>query len=60
MIKQRQTQETKEILYNKQQIINSKKYSRYKDLLTSILEENKNYSNKEIDIKIKEFLERKV
>lgn len=60
MTKQKQTQETKEILYNKQQIINSKRYSKYKDLLTSILEKNKNYSSKEIDTKIKQFLERKV
>lgn len=57
MTKQKQVQET---LYSKNQIVNSKKYSKYKDLLMSTLEDSKNYSNIEIDIKIKEFLERKV
>ncbi len=66
MTKQKETQNKKEIenkketLYTKQQIINSKKYSKYKDLLMSILEERKKYYNKEIETKIKEFLERKV
>lgn len=60
MTKQKQVQETKETLYSKSQIVNSKKYSKYKDLLMSILEDSKGYSNKEIDIKIKQFLERKV
>ena len=60
MTKPKETQEIKEILYNKHQIVNSKKYSKYKDLLVSILEENRNYSSKEIDTKIKQFLERKV
>ena len=66
MTKQKENQKKEEFenknetLYTKQQIVNSKKYGKYKDLLMSILQENKNYSNKQIDIKIKEFLERKV
>jgi len=66
MTKREETQNKKvlekksETLYTKQQIIKSQKYKKYKDILTTILEENKNYSSKEIDTKIKEFLERKV
>lgn len=66
MTKRKETENKKEIenknetLYTKQQIIKSQKYKQYRDLLTTTLEENKKYSNKEIDIKIKEFLERKV
>lgn len=59
-MKQKEVPETKETLYTKQQIVDSKKYKKYKDLLISILENNKSYSIKEVDIKIKEFLERKV
>ena len=60
MTKQKEMKETKEIAYTKQQIVNSKKYKRYKDMLVSILQDNKSYSSKEIEMKIKEFLERKV
>ena len=56
----KKTQDVKETSYSKKQIVKSKKYSKYRDILMSILEDNKNYSNKEIDTKIKEFLERKV
>lgn len=58
--KQKEVQEIKEALYTKQQIVDSKKYKKHKDLLMSILQDNKSYSSKEIDMKIKEFLERKV
>lgn len=60
MTKQKQVQEIKEAIYNKKQIVNSKKYNKYRDLLMSVLENEKSYSSKEIDMKIKEFLERKV
>lgn len=59
MTKQKEVQKKEEI-YTKEQIANSKRYSKYKDLLMSILQDSKGYSNKEIDIKIKQFLERKV
>lgn len=59
MTKQKEIQKKEEI-YTKKQIANSKRYGKYKDLLMSILQDSKGYSNKEIDIKIKEFLERKV
>lgn len=60
MTKQKEVQETKETFYTKQQITESKKYRKHKDLLISILQDNKSYSSKEIDMKIKDFLERKV
>ena len=60
MTKQKEVQEVKETLYTKQQITESKKYRKYKDLLMSILQDNKSYTSKDIDIKIKDFLERKV
>ncbi len=46
--------------YTKEQIIKSKKYNRHRDVLISILEENKSYSIEDIEQKIKEFLKRKV
>lgn len=46
--------------FTKEQIINSKKYNKYRDVLKSILEENKSYSIEDIEQIIKEFLKRKV
>lgn len=46
--------------FTKEQIIKSKKYNRHRDVLISILEENKSYSIEDIEQKIKEFLKRKV
>lgn len=60
MTKQKESQKKKETLYTKNQIINSQKYKQYKDLLTAILEDNNSYSSKQVDVKIKEFFERKV
>lgn len=46
--------------FTKEQIINSEKYKKDKDILTAILKTNKTYTKEEVDIKIKEFKERKV
>ena len=46
--------------YTIEQIIKSKKYNRYKDMLTAILKDSKQYDTKEVDEKIEEFLKRKV
>jgi len=46
--------------YSKQQIVNSNKYSKYKDILTAVLKEDAKYSNEEVEKIIKNFLERKV
>lgn len=50
----------KETKYNKKQLVASKKYSAERDLLQVLLEENKSYSLKEVNNKLKEFKERKV
>ncbi len=46
--------------YNKEQIINSKRYSKYKDLLQAILKKDENYTTEEVDKKIENFMKRKV
>ena len=46
--------------FNKKQIINSKKYSRNRDILEAILKENTSYSTEEVEQKIKDFMKRKV
>lgn len=56
------TKKDKEIekKYNKNQLLNSKKYLDKKDLLNVILENNKNYSFKEVDTLIFDFYKKKV
>lgn len=46
--------------FSKEQIINSKKYSKYRDILTAILKTNTSYSTDEVEQKIKDFIKRKV
>ena len=46
--------------FDKKQIINSKKYSRNRDILEAILKENTSYSTEEVEQKIKDFMKRKV
>lgn len=46
--------------FSKEQIINSKKYSKYRDILTAILKMNISYSTDEVEQKIKDFIKRKV
>lgn len=48
------------VKFTKEQIINSKKYNKNKDLLNAILKENASYSTDEVEQKIKEFMKRKV
>lgn len=50
----------KETKYNKKQLVSSKKYSANRDLLQVLLQEDKTYTLKEVESKIKEFKERKV
>ncbi len=47
------------VKFTKEQIINSKKYNKYKDLLNAVLKET-SYSTDEVEQKIKEFMKRKV
>ena len=46
--------------FTKQQILNSEKYIKHKDILTAILKEDKTYTKDEVELKIKEFLKRRV
>ncbi len=46
--------------YNKNQLLNSKKYRDKRDILNVILENDKSYSFKEVDILIFDFFEKKV
>lgn len=46
--------------FTKEQIVNSKKYDKSKDLLRAILKENENYTTDEVDKKIEKFMKRKV
>lgn len=49
-----------ETQYSKKQIVNSKRYSNYKDLLQAILKDDENYTTNEVDKKIENFMKRKV
>ena len=48
------------IKFRKQQIINSQKYLKYKDLLEALLLENRTYSTEEVNLTIENFFKRKV
>ena len=44
----------------KEQIINSKKFGKYKDLLSAVLDEKTEYTESDIKNKIAEYMERRV
>lgn len=46
--------------FEKQQIVNSKKYNKHKDLLQAVLNNDERYTTEEIDKKIENFMKRKV
>lgn len=48
------------VKFDKEQICNSVKYSRYKDILSSQLHDDKKYSYDEIDKVIEDFMKGKV
>lgn len=48
------------VKFDKEQICNSVKYSRYKDILSSQLQDDKKYSYDEIDKVIEDFMKGKV
>lgn len=52
--------EEKKMAYGKEQILNSKKYAGYKDLLNGVLENNRPYTTDEIDKLITDYMERRV
>lgn len=49
-----------ETRYSKKQLVSSKKYASNRDLLQVLLEDNKSYTLKEVENKIKEFKKRRV
>ena len=46
--------------FEKQQIVNSKKYNKHKDLLQAVLNNDERYTTEEVDKKIENFMKRKV
>lgn len=52
--------EEKKMAYGKEQILNSKKYAEYKDLLNGVLENDRPYTADEIDKLIADYMERRV
>lgn len=54
------TEKDDEILYSKEQIISSKKYSNRKDILNVLLKDDEEYSFSRIDEIIEEFMNKEV
>ena len=54
------TKKDDEVLYSKEQIITSKKYSNRKDILNVLLKENEEYSFSRIDEIIENFMNKEV
>ncbi|EUB33230.1 MULTISPECIES: hypothetical protein [Fusobacterium] len=54
------TKKDDEILYSKEQIIASKKYSNRKDILNVLLKDDEEYSFSKIDEIIEEFMNKEV
>lgn len=46
--------------FTKQQVVGSKKYSRYRDVLNAILKDDKTYTHVEVEKKLETFLKGKV
>lgn len=60
MPKNKEVSKIKEIEFTKEQIVNSKKYIKYRDLLNAILKNEEKYTLKDIDKKIEKFMKGKV
>ena len=58
--KSEDTESGNEIKFDKEQILKSSRYSDYRDILSILLEKDKKYSLGEIEITIKEFLNKEV
>jgi hypothetical protein len=54
------TKKDDEVLYSKEQIITSKKYSNRKDILNVLLKDDEEYSFSRIDEIIEEFMNKEV
>lgn len=51
---------TEEKKFFKEQIINSEKFGKYKDLLSAVLDDKTAYTEKDINSKIAEYMKRRV
>lgn len=60
MIIQKQESTNIEASYTKKELVASKKYRKYRDVLSVILDANKRYSLNEVDEKIENFLIKEV
>lgn len=49
-----------EVKFTKEQIVESLKYKKYRDILTALLDDTKEYSFDEADFILKDYLEREV
>lgn len=47
-------------MFTKEQIINSKMYIKNRDILIAILKEDKAYTKEEVELRINEFLKRRL
>lgn len=60
MLPQKQESTVNEVIYTKKELMASKKYRKYRDVLSVILDDNKRYSLNEVDEKIESFLIKEV
>lgn len=60
MLPQKQESTVNEVIYTKKELMASKKYRKYRDVLSVILDVNKRYSLNEVDEKIENFLIKEV
>lgn len=60
MLPQKQESTVNEVSYTKKELAASKKYRKYRDVLSVILNDNKRYSLNEVDEKIESFLIKEV
>lgn len=52
--------EKQELIFTKEQLILSDKYKKNKDIIASLLQDNKSYTLQQVDNIIKEFMKRSV
>lgn len=51
---------TKEVVFTKKDLLRSKRYSKQRDILNALLEDNKTYTLEKVDKMIKTFLNKEV
>ena len=56
----KKTEEKTEVLFTKEQVLNSKKYSNRRDVLGAILVDGKTYTQEQVDSLLEKFMKGKV